>query len=111
MEGVPAVYLGRLVSKENFRAFVYAIDGGQRLVESWEEFEQHMETGLWFSTKEDALRRIPVEKPKRSRRVEVKKGEPIELIEQPKDVEILESSVELVDEVVTVDDDFLPKDD
>ncbi len=68
MKGIPAVYLGRLVSKENFRAFVYAPGGSKKLVESWDEFEKHMETGLWFATKVDALCRVPVEKPKRTRK-------------------------------------------
>lgn len=53
MEGKPAIYLGRLVSKENFRAYIYAADGVQKLVESWEEFESHMQTGLWFSSLDD----------------------------------------------------------
>lgn len=87
MDGVPAVYLGRIVSKENFRTFVYATDGSKKLVESWAEYERHMESGVWFSMKEDAMARIPVEKPKRSRPQEPKK------------------------EDVKKDDDFLPKDD
>jgi hypothetical protein len=62
MKGVPAVYLGKLVSKENFRTFIYAIDGSQKLVESWDEYEQQMESGLWFATKEDATSRVPVAK-------------------------------------------------
>lgn len=90
MEGVPAVYLGRMVSKEHFRAFVYSMDGSQKLVESWDDYEQHMESGLWFSTKEDATARIPAEKPKRSRKA------------------VTETKLELKEE--PIDDDFLPKD-
>lgn len=43
MDGEPAKYLGRVVSKNNFRAFIYAPHGGQRLVESWEEFESSID--------------------------------------------------------------------
>lgn len=48
MEGIPATYLGRIVSKEHFRVFIYSATGARKLVESWDEFEAHMETGLWF---------------------------------------------------------------
>lgn len=69
MKGAPAVYLGKVVSKENFRVFIYAKDGSKKLVESWEEFEKHMENGLWFSSKEDALKRIHVDKTKRVKKL------------------------------------------
>lgn len=62
------VYLGKIIPKQNFRAFVYAADGSKRLVESWEEFESKIDSGIWFSTKEDAQRRIEVEKPKRPKK-------------------------------------------
>lgn len=65
MDGVQAMYLGRIVSKEHFRVFVHAPDGSQKLVESWGDYEKHMETGLWFPTKQDALASVVVEKPKR----------------------------------------------
>jgi hypothetical protein len=50
MEGIPAIYLGRQVSKTNFRAFIYGHDGSKKLVNSWDEFEKHMQTGLWFAS-------------------------------------------------------------
>lgn len=50
MEGAPAIYLGRIVEKKNFRAFIYGANGEQRLVESWEEFEANMQSGIWFAT-------------------------------------------------------------
>ncbi len=53
MEGNPALYLGRIVSKENFRAFIYSPDGSKKLVNSWVDFENHMKTGIWFSSLED----------------------------------------------------------
>lgn len=98
MDGVPAIYLGRIVSKQHFRTFIYASDGSKKLVESWDEYEKHMESGVWFSTKEDAKARIPVQKPKR-----VRKPVPVmtlELKEEP-----------FVDDepIKDKDDDFLPK--
>lgn len=54
MEGTPAIYLGRIVEKKNFRAFIYGPHGERRLVESWEEFEANMQSGVWFATVEDA---------------------------------------------------------
>jgi len=55
MEGTPAIYLGRIVEKKNFRAFIYGANGQKRLAESWEEFEANMESGVWFATLEGAL--------------------------------------------------------
>lgn len=55
MEGTPAIYLGRIVEKKNFRAFIYNADGQKRLVESWEEFEANMESGVWFATHGEAI--------------------------------------------------------
>jgi hypothetical protein len=54
MNGVSAVYKGRVISKEHFRVFIYAPDGSQKLVDSWDAFEKHMESGLWFDCKEKA---------------------------------------------------------
>jgi len=112
MKGTPAIYLGQIVSKDHFRVFIYAPDGSQKLVNSWDEFEKHMETGLWFATKEDAVTRIPVEKPKRVRKPvaevtfkskEEPKEEPFfeeELIDVPPEEAAFE---------VNANDDFLPK--
>ena len=93
MKGVPALYQGRLVSKENFRTFIYAADCSQKLVESWDEYEQHMETGVWFATRKDAANCVAKPKqPKRIRKSAVaEKEEDVELLEEYKD------------------DDFLPK--
>ncbi len=54
MQGAPANYLGKIVSKKNFRVFIYSVDGQEKLAESWDEFEKNMATGLWFPTVEDA---------------------------------------------------------
>jgi hypothetical protein len=53
MDGMVARYLDRVVSKENFRVFIYDVCGTTKLVESWEEYERHMQTGLWFATLEE----------------------------------------------------------
>ncbi len=47
-------YLGRIIDKKHFRAFIYATDGNKKLVESWTEFEKHISTGVWFDKKEKA---------------------------------------------------------
>lgn len=54
MKGTPAIYLGRIVDKENFRAFIYGPNGEKKLVESWDEFEANMQSGVWFATIHDA---------------------------------------------------------
>ena len=68
MKGVTAIYLGRIVDKEHFRTNVYAMDGSKKVVDSWDEYEKAMESGLWYSTIEDAKSRVPVEKPKRAKK-------------------------------------------
>lgn len=87
MKGTPAIYLGRIVDKKNFRAFIHAPDGARRLVESWEEFEANMQSGVWFATPEDAKASLDVPKPKakprasRNKKVEFKpevQEEPVE---------------------------------
>lgn len=52
MKGTPAVYLGRIVNKEKFRAFIYGANGEKKLVKSWDEFESCMQSGLWFATEQ-----------------------------------------------------------
>ena len=76
MKGTPAKYLGKIIGKENFRAYIYSADGNKKLVESWDEFELHMSTGLWFSKKADviAIQKAKEEqalKPKRTRKQKV----------------------------------------
>jgi hypothetical protein len=51
MDGVTAVYLGRIVSKEHFRVYIYSTEGKRKLINSWKDFENHMQTGLWFASK------------------------------------------------------------
>jgi hypothetical protein len=46
------LYLGRWVSKDNFRVFVYNSES-QKLVNSYDEFKIAIESGLWFASKDD----------------------------------------------------------
>jgi hypothetical protein len=111
MKGAPANYLGRLVSKEKFRAFIYAPDGGQILVESWADFESKMESGLWFATKEDAAASVAViDKPKpKTRQPKAKKIDvPVEFEDAVDEDEEIDSVSEDAAFEVT-GDDFLPK--
>lgn len=41
-------YLGRWVDKEGFRAFVYDQNGGQKLANSYGEYESLIAGGIWF---------------------------------------------------------------
>lgn len=56
------VYDNRTIQKEGFRAFIYSTNNISKLVNSWEEFERHMESGVWFTNKEDieAIKNIEV---------------------------------------------------
>lgn len=64
MDGVPAIYLGRIVSKENFRVYIYSSNQQEKLVNSWDEYEREIATGLWFAEKADAIIEEPQEEPK-----------------------------------------------
>lgn len=63
MEGEFVVYEGRKVPKDNFRAFVYGTDNKRKLVESYEQFEEAMASGIWFATN-DEVHAIASIKPK-----------------------------------------------
>lgn len=45
-------YQGRWVPKEHFRVFVYN-KSGERLVNSYEEYQEALASGLWFSTQDN----------------------------------------------------------
>ena len=60
------LYLNRWVSKNNFRAFVYK-ENEQKLANSYDEYLKLIESGLWFSSKDEINQEV--EKPvKRSSR-------------------------------------------
>lgn len=52
MKGNPAMYLGRVVDKAHFRVFIYDAEGKQKLIESWDDFESHMQSGIWFAERQ-----------------------------------------------------------
>jgi hypothetical protein len=114
MKDATAIYLGKIVSKKNFRAYIYAPDLSQKLVESWDSYEKHMETGLWFPTKEDAQASLAIAEPEKPKRVRKPASvKTLELKEEPA-IEDVEPQVEdsiggqdLAFEVTN--DDFLPK--
>jgi hypothetical protein len=110
MKGTPAIYLGRIVDKKHFRAFIHAPDGAKRLVESWDEFEANMQSGVWFATPEDAKASLDVIKPKAKRASRAKKVEfnKPEVLEEPADEDEEEDAPE-EDLAFEVKDDFLPK--
>ncbi len=54
IEEPQALYNGRWVLKHNFRAFVYSADN-KKLANSYKEYEDLINSGLWFSNQEDAL--------------------------------------------------------
>jgi hypothetical protein len=47
------LYQGRVIPKEGFRAWIYSFDNNSKLVNSWEEYQTEMSSGIWFSTKDD----------------------------------------------------------
>ncbi len=53
MEGECVKYCGTVVPKEGFRTFIYGANGAQKLVESWMAYEDHIASGVWFSTREE----------------------------------------------------------
>jgi len=61
MQGTQVVYNGRSIAKEGFRAFIYAANGVTKLINSWEDYEEHMASGLWFSNPEAALESLDLE--------------------------------------------------
>lgn len=112
MDGKPAIYLGRIVSKENFRAFIYASDGRQRLAESWDEFEALMQIGVWFATADEAKQSIEVKEPEKAAskpRPSRAKPKAVEVKEEVQDEVLAEDAAPADDLAFEVTDDFLPK--
>lgn len=48
------MYNGRAVPRNGFRAFVFDINLNKRLVNSYDEYEDLVSSGIWFSNKEIA---------------------------------------------------------
>lgn len=56
-------YLGRTVLRENFRTYVYGQDSQKKLVNSWNQFQEAIGSGLWHAEKQ-----LPL-KPRKKERV------------------------------------------
>lgn len=56
------MYLGRMVNKLHFRAFVYSNEG-EKVAEGYDDFMDLINSGIWFSTKEELA--VSNAKPKR----------------------------------------------
>lgn len=54
-------YNGAIHPKAGFRTYVYDKNGIKKLVNSWDEYEAHVSTSTWFTSK-------PKPKPKRIRK-------------------------------------------
>ena len=51
MQKETVVYDGRIVPKEGFRVFIYSFDNQTKLVESWDEYQEHISSGIWYAKK------------------------------------------------------------
>lgn len=56
-------YLGRWVNKDHFRTYVYS-DTEKKLAGSFKEYDDLINSGIWFDTQELALLGKPKPKPK-----------------------------------------------
>lgn len=52
MNEIMVLYKGRMVPESSFRTFIYGINGEKMLVESYDEYQKHISSGLYSSTKE-----------------------------------------------------------
>lgn len=47
------IYTGRAVPVQGFRTFIYDVLGKEKLVESWDEYLEHIGSGCWFTKMDD----------------------------------------------------------
>jgi hypothetical protein len=55
-QGKQVRYQNRYVDYYNFRVFVYAKDGTEKLATNYEEYVSLVGSGKWFSTKDEAAK-------------------------------------------------------
>lgn len=113
MKEAPAIYCDRVVSRENFRAFIYGHCGKTKLVNSWDEYEAHISTGIWFDRPEEVKEVVEVvqEIKKPSRKASSKKvKEAKELVDRDEVLEKEEMRVEQSPINEPIEDNFLPRD-
>lgn len=60
------LYRGNLIETDGFRAYVYGQDNLKKLVNSYEEYEAHINSGDWFDDKPELV--IETEEKQKSRR-------------------------------------------
>lgn len=103
-----AIYLGNIVSKNNFRVFIYHADGDRKLVNSWDEYSAHMTLGTWFADK-NAVDELINKRTKRARKA-VDKQPVVEVDSALHEANELAVEVRAYHEVVKDSmEDFLPK--
>lgn len=59
-ESEQVLYKGKWVDRKYFRAYVYNVSG-QKLANSYKEYSELIESGLWYSCKEDIVPKQPIE--------------------------------------------------
>ncbi len=47
-------YLGRTFCCDHFRTWIFGKNDTKKLVESWEEYQDHINSGDWFATEQEA---------------------------------------------------------
>jgi hypothetical protein len=55
-------YMGRWVNKDFFRAFIYDVNGAQKICNTYDDFELALGTGIWFESIEAANKSIETPK-------------------------------------------------
>jgi hypothetical protein len=46
-------YFGRTICTEDFRAWIYGKNETKKLVNSWNEYQENINSGEWYASKED----------------------------------------------------------
>ena len=55
MIGISVFYDGRQVPRENFRTFIYDSENKKKLVNSWDEYLEEIQSGIWFSSERNLV--------------------------------------------------------
>lgn len=55
-------YDDRYVPKQGFRAYIYGYDNQKLLVNSWEEYQKEISSGLWYPKISDVPQKEKLEK-------------------------------------------------
>lgn len=82
------VYQGRVIDKKNFRMFLYGANNEKKLVNSWDEYQEAIQSGVWHSMPSKVLKN-DVQPKKRKKRVK-KMSEPASIIAEKNDDVVIE---------------------